>query len=849
VRFQPSTWLVFGATLLLLSCGGDGGSQMSTPISVLSYSTPQTYVRDVAITPLVPTIAGGTPTSYSASPALPAGLSLSSTTGVISGTPSAASAQTVYTVTASNSSSSAQATLTITVNDLAAPQIAYASTYYAFTAGMAGTIPAPVNSGGGYVTYGIAPALPASLTLGTDGSIQGTPSAAAAAATYTVTAVNPRGSVTFPLTIAVGPPPLLDLGHATGVVLLKIAGSRLLSQDRDGHWLLQDLASGNGLASGDAPCAFTACVPVDIAGNVMVDATSQGMEIRAAADGHLITTVPVTLVLAGRVPEFVPGLWWQLAADGSYLVTADTTGLTVYDTASAGVHQLASRSGDYFRAVAYAAPGQLQVANGPAGANVIETVAVATGSSTVGPAFLGTFSSWFLDGGRFLTTLGTTVWTYSSAGVQQDFRQLPTVAGLAGRGNWFWTVDSSSPQGVLAVYQVGASQSPVLTQTVGYGLAIPSGPTIGIFAFETYQLSVVDLSGSTPSVSAAHLVPACCSYAATSASAWVTGGDGDIFDGASLGGQPRYLSLGHAWIAGGTSYVSVATASGTIFTFDPTTNAQVGTISFPAWQLSASLDGTVLAAAALQDHFPYATDRSVNVYSLPSGTLIHSFPYAYPGPPLPTAMSLSGSGTVMAQTFADASGGCGSEVIATTGGTPLWCSPTVQQLLTLSPDGTEESSVSNTSINYGDSLFAPFSITNIFHNGTVIGAVSGAAVGWLDNGRLLVNSYALGHTTPVYSAGLYDPTGKLLAAAPVPELHSIQPLTGDTVYSPERNIILSLTQGQVSWASANTGSGTGAAAGSEVLFVSGTQVLAQPAVTGAAAAATAQRQRLSRRYP
>ncbi|MCI0652549.1 MAG: putative Ig domain-containing protein, partial [Planctomycetes bacterium] len=56
------------------------------------------YSIDIAITPNVPqaTLPGG---SYTIQPALPAGLSISSTSGVISGTPTTASAQTTYTVT------------------------------------------------------------------------------------------------------------------------------------------------------------------------------------------------------------------------------------------------------------------------------------------------------------------------------------------------------------------------------------------------------------------------------------------------------------------------------------------------------------------------------------------------------------------------------------------------------------------------------------------------------------------------------------------------------------------------------------------------------------------------------
>ena len=54
--------------------------------------------------------------SYSVSPALPAGLSLSTTTGILSGTPTVVTATAGYTVTASNSAGNTTAILTITVN-------------------------------------------------------------------------------------------------------------------------------------------------------------------------------------------------------------------------------------------------------------------------------------------------------------------------------------------------------------------------------------------------------------------------------------------------------------------------------------------------------------------------------------------------------------------------------------------------------------------------------------------------------------------------------------------------------------------------------------------------------------
>lgn len=57
----------------------------------------------------------GTVTSYTISPALPAGLSMSAATGAISGTPTTADATASYLVTASNSGGSTTASITMTV--------------------------------------------------------------------------------------------------------------------------------------------------------------------------------------------------------------------------------------------------------------------------------------------------------------------------------------------------------------------------------------------------------------------------------------------------------------------------------------------------------------------------------------------------------------------------------------------------------------------------------------------------------------------------------------------------------------------------------------------------------------
>jgi hypothetical protein len=91
--------------------------------SALSYNSPNVFTRNVAITNLNPTISGGAVTSYSISPALPSGLSLNTSTGVISGTPTAISAITTYTVTATNTGGSTSFGVVITVNNFANSQI------------------------------------------------------------------------------------------------------------------------------------------------------------------------------------------------------------------------------------------------------------------------------------------------------------------------------------------------------------------------------------------------------------------------------------------------------------------------------------------------------------------------------------------------------------------------------------------------------------------------------------------------------------------------------------------------------------------------------------------------------
>ena len=108
----------------LVTATNSGGNTMAgltitvndQPPSALSYQVnPAIYTKGSQIVPDNPTNTGGTAISFSVTPALPAGLSLSTVTGIIIGDPTSIATAANYNVTATNSGGNTTAALNITV--------------------------------------------------------------------------------------------------------------------------------------------------------------------------------------------------------------------------------------------------------------------------------------------------------------------------------------------------------------------------------------------------------------------------------------------------------------------------------------------------------------------------------------------------------------------------------------------------------------------------------------------------------------------------------------------------------------------------------------------------------------
>ena len=159
------------------------------------------------------------------SPTLPAGLSINTSTGVVSGTPSAASVAANYTVTVSDGATSATAIITIGVSGTAT--LSPSTQTVTGRVGAAITVTTAFTSTGlGTRYFSIAPALPAGLVFSSStGVLSGTATAARGATTYVVTAADGTNYAVATMRLTISAVPLMTPASqaVSGVVGTAIA--------------------------------------------------------------------------------------------------------------------------------------------------------------------------------------------------------------------------------------------------------------------------------------------------------------------------------------------------------------------------------------------------------------------------------------------------------------------------------------------------------------------------------------------------------------------------------------------------------------------------------------------------
>jgi Tol biopolymer transport system component len=196
------------------SAGSSAGATISIGVvdaapAISFTASPYTFMLNTLVSTFVPTNTGGGIASCTISPTLPTGLSFNTSTCAISGTPTALSTATNYTVTATNPGGSSAATVNITVRD-SAPVITYAGSPYIFAPNNLITTVTPSNTGGAITSCASSPSLPTGLSLDqTTCALMGTPTTNTAAASYSITATNSGGSNSTAITITISSMPSL----------------------------------------------------------------------------------------------------------------------------------------------------------------------------------------------------------------------------------------------------------------------------------------------------------------------------------------------------------------------------------------------------------------------------------------------------------------------------------------------------------------------------------------------------------------------------------------------------------------------------------------------------------------
>jgi hypothetical protein len=592
---------------------------------------------------------------------------------------------------------------------------------------------------------------------------------------------------------------ILGLGHTKEVNLLRASSNRLLSRDSSGLWILwdesqQEISRGLSYPLYSDPLARGWSF-LDLRGSVLAFAKDDGnaIEIASSTDGQRLATVSTggTFSSAG------------LASDGSYLWITKTSSLEAYSPQGARLFQ---KSGNYANAKIFASPDKLLIASGPGGTNAIESIDLASGSSSMSGAFNGTFHSWFLDGARFISTVGSVIYVYAPDATRIGLIEPSTRDALiAGSGAYMWTHESRAyPEYPLKIYRIDSGVTLVNTINTGTSASVaPSENLLAILPSGVNELTLVHLetngvSTTQHSGSGAYL----SAFAANAAGAWFTGNR----SGTIKNDRDGFFGYGKVRSLAGSAngLFAVATAAGKILLYKIENDAStfVGALPYDSSALLLSRDGRVLAAQANKSDAQYHPDNSLTIFGLPAGNVIRRWNYSFPSdtpPGLLFDFDLSADGQIVSRNdglWSDSTwsknllvdeAASGRNILTLTED-PFGLNVDKSLAPQLSPDGT------------GAALDKGHQQTSVYDRGLLSGAIDGKLSGWIDDNRLLINSFTAGRSRWdwVFSgAHIYDRAGTKISDSPLPQIDRFEVVSANEIFS--AGTIYDLTSGGAVW--------------------------------------------------
>lgn len=589
---------------------------------------------------------------------------------------------------------------------------------------------------------------------------------------------------------------LLDLGHISRIELLQNSGNRLLSRDSSGVWILWDVTDREQIIEGDSlyydpSDRMYKMDYIELKESTLAVSTGSEVQIMSAIDGTSLADIPVN-TRANTV---------GLSVDGSYFWAATNFSLSAWSLSGS---QLVSVAGNYADAQVFADVESIRVAEGSAGSDVIETIPVDGGNPTLSPSFSGDFHSWFVDGSHFLTTISTVVYVYSPSAEQKALVDLQATKSLGGSRSYFWTHEKTPY--LLKIYRIGSGPTPV--EIFGTGVlhkVVPTINKIGVLPYGYNDFTIVHLDPGNITMTS-HEGPGAYLevFEADEDGSWFVGNrSGVIYDNLSSGLPLEDKSFGCGRIrsiAGSKSGVAaVATADGQILILNISDSGKSidRRMSYDSSSLILTDSGDILAAQANFDDHQYSPDISLSILSLPTDNVIRKWEYSSDAAqPNFTGVflfdfDLSLNGIVASRKEGAVNWAPYTNLvnIVESGELILSIRGDASTAPKLSPDGV------------GAAISDGRTVTTIYENGQLSAAISGGLAGWVDNERLLINTYVQDKwgSWIFVASHIYSRQGSLVFDSFLPEITSFTAISETEVFSHDHNAVFDLQTGDLIW--------------------------------------------------